>query len=338
MKTKNALFITLIMTAIFLVGCQRNTQSPGAAETAAQGSAKKSYIPTQNVIWVCTSTAGGNSDIFTRTMAEIVKTNNFAEKTIVVENRTDGGGTVGQRTVSQLKGIDADHTLLTFTTGDMPSILENTPLKIEDFKCIATLLRDKHIIYVTKNSKFKTFNDFVNALAKGEKIVIGGSKADDIMFYNLLKKTVDKNNNLSYLQYTATNEVAVAALGGHIEIAIGKPAVCTPYIENGDFFPVAIEGDSRSAAPYQDTPTLKELGYDAISFIQYRSIVGPKAMSDEAVAYWEEVFKKVSQSDDIMNNYVKKYLSELSFMDSTDTSTYYATAQKNTLESLGSKK
>lgn len=344
----------MVTLAAALTGCSGNgreetsnkiTQAPAsqadtaaAAQTDAEAASQEEnpesgtgYQPSKNITWVCTSSAGGNSDIFTRTMAEIAS--DITGNTIVCENNTDGGGTVGQRNVANLKGSDAEYTLLTFTTGDLPSLLQNSDLRLEDYQPIATLLSDLHMVYVPTGSRFKTFEDFVTTL-QTEKIVMGGSKGDDIMFYNLLKATIDPNDNLSYLQYTATNETAVAVLGGHVEIAIGKPAVCTAYIESGDFVPLAIEGDKRAAAPYEDTPTFNELGYGEISFIQFRSVFASKNMPAEAVEYWCNVFKKVSESEEINTNYANKYLSTVSFMDSQASYDYYSQAQENCMKLL----
>lgn len=340
----------MLIAALSLTACQTSTPketspsaSQPAAQTAAQGQAQEeaasdsvensdSYKPAKNITWVCTSSAGGNSDIFTRTMAEIAA--DVSGATIICENNTDGGGTVGQRNVANLKEGDAEYTLLTFTTGDLPSLLQNSDLRLEDYQPIATLLSDLHMVYVPTGSRFSSFEDFVSAL-QTEKIVMGGSKGDDIMFYNLLKATIDPNDNLSYLQYTATNETAVAVLGGHVEIAIGKPAVCTAYIESGDFVPLAIEGEQRAAAPYEDTPTFKELGYEDISFIQFRSIFASKNMPAEAVAYWCDVFRQVSEKEEIYTQYADKYLSTVSFMDSEDSYAYYQQAQDNCIKLLG---
>ena len=59
------------------------------------------YTPKGTVTWVCTSGAGGGSDIFSRKIAEIMTNENMVNgQTIVVSNETDGAGEVGRYKVA----------------------------------------------------------------------------------------------------------------------------------------------------------------------------------------------------------------------------------------------
>ena len=47
-------------------------------------------------------------------------------QTIVISNETDGSGEVGRNKVATMKAGDADYTLLTFNSGDLMPMVQNT--------------------------------------------------------------------------------------------------------------------------------------------------------------------------------------------------------------------
>ena len=67
------------------------TEAPAEAETEAPA-----WAPSGDVEWVVTSSAGGGSDIFTRMICDIMKTEGIVDQTFLVNNQTDGGGEVGR--------------------------------------------------------------------------------------------------------------------------------------------------------------------------------------------------------------------------------------------------
>ena len=46
-----------------------------------------------------------------------------------------------------------------------------------------------------------------------------------------------------------------------------------------------------------DVPTWKELGHDVV-FSSWRSMIGPKAMTPEQIAYWDAVVRKMIATED----------------------------------------
>ena len=53
--------------------------------------------------------------------------------------------------------------------------------------------------------------------------------------------------------------------------------------------------DARLPA-FKDTPTVKESGYELPKIPQVRGVIGPPNMPPDALAYWEDVLKRLSQS------------------------------------------
>lgn len=296
------------------------------------------FKPANRVTLLITTKPGSNHDIFSRTLGEAIKQLK-PPFTLMMVNKDDGGGAVGNRNVANLRpGSEADNTLLPFNIGDVPTTVDTTNLTMDDFRQLAGVVSEKHIFYTRSDSRFKTFQDFVDALAK-EPLVLAGGRGDDIMFFHSVKNGVDKNDNLSSLQTGGTNDTAVQVLGGHVEVGMGKQAILTPFIENGDFRPLAVEGDVRLDPPYQDVPTFTELGYPQIEFIQTRGIFGSKNMSDEAAAYWSSLILEAGKSEYFKKNYIDKFKASANLMDSEKATAAYHKAQEDAYASgFGKKK
>ncbi|MBB6480076.1 tripartite tricarboxylate transporter substrate binding protein [Spirochaeta isovalerica] len=260
------------------------------------------WTPQKVVEWVVTSSAGGGSSIFTQTITEIIKNEGLVDQNIVINYKTDGGGAVGRRMVSTMK--NEAHTLLTFNSGDLQPMVQMEGGDLDGLTPLAVMALDGQIILVNKNSEYKTINDIINALKNGKRMIMGGSKSDDEAIYNAMKKEV--GGDMEYLRSDSTGEALTQLLGGHVDMAIAKPAASFDLVKSGELLPVVAAGGSRFADPF-DAPTFKELGYD-IEFEIYRGIVGPADMPAAAVEFWTEVFRKVSQSDSWKNDYISKFL------------------------------
>ena len=88
---------------------------------------------------------------------------------------------------------------------------------------------------------------------------------------------------------------------------------------------------------FPDAPTFKELGKDFVYFMQ-RSVVGAPGMSDEAAAYYQELFKKVYDSPEWQEYRQKKSLWG-EFLTGQDLQGYWTTEleiHRAMLEKMGS--
>ena len=308
-----------------------------AGQTEAAGAAK-TFTPSKNIDWYVTSSPGGGSDIFTRTIIDIAVAENLLNgQNVVVQYKTDGAGEVGRLLVSQIKaGVQADHTLLTFNSGDLMPMVKNTANRFENFQPIAHMAVDKHLLFIGEYSKYKSFEEVMAALKRGERIVLGGSKGDDIACHAALIKEIGvTEDQFSYIAHDATSGAITAILGGHFDLLISKPAAASQYVEAGKLKPILALSTSRFPGNLNSAPTLSEFGYKNVEVPNWRSIVAPKSMSAEAVAYWTDVFKKVSETENWNKGYIEKQKLVPDYMDSETFRTYGMQFQKDYLASIG---
>ena len=283
------------------------------------------FTPSKSIHWMCTSSAGGGSDIFTRKIGDIMTAENLVNgQTIVVTNKTDGAGEVGRNEVATMKN-NADYQLLTFNSGDLMPMVQNTKNRAANFRILAIMAVDKQLLFKGQGAKYDKFEDVIAAVQNGEKVVIGGSKGDDIATYQALVAELGvSEDNLTYITYDSTGDAITAALGGHVEYVISKPAAASEYVEAGSLVPILAFSTERYTGNLADAPTLSELGYNDVEIPVWRGVAAPAAMSDEAAAYWSETLKTVSESDAWKTEYIEANKLIPNYMD-TATATEYVT-------------
>ncbi len=277
------------------------------------------WKPSRTVEFLVTSSPGGGSDLYTRTIAEIMKKHNLVDQTIIVVNQSDGGGEVGRTRVATAQD---DHLILAFMSGAIAGILQNTSLTMENFTPIAIMASDKHLMFTGEHSTYKSMQEVIDAAKKGTNVIVGGSKNDDVAVFNLLVKELGlPEDAMTYIIYDSTSEAITGLLGGHIELCIGKPASTLQYVLAGKMTPILAFSSERFSAPLDAAPTLSELGYKNVEFPLWRGIMGPGALSPEATAFYDKVMAKVSQTPE-WKAYMEKSMLVPMYMDAATAKQY----------------
>ena len=313
-----------------------------ACGTSSSGNTSGEFVPSTEINWIVTSKAGGGSDIYTRMISDIMTSEGMVSNTFVVENITDGAGEVGRLQVATTKaGKDANHTLLTFNSGDLMPMCLNTDNRVENFTPIAIMAVDKQLLFTGPGAKYATFADVLAAVQAGTKVVIGGSKGDDIATYEALIEELGVSADLlTYITYDGTGDAIVACLGGHIDLVMSKPAAASQYVAatnaSEHLEPILALSTERYGGNLANAPTLSEVGdYNDVEVPVWRGVVGPKNMTPEAAAFWSELLGKVSESDAWKTNYLEKNMLIGNYMTLEETQAYMAQFQADYLASIG---
>ena len=343
MKKVSALFVASAMTLALLSGCSGGSSTSGSASTsgsgAASGSEAAAFTPEGTVTWVCTSSAGGGSDIFSRQITEILGPNGLGlvDATMVVDNRTDGAGEIGRNYVATMREGDADVTLLTFNSGDLMPMCDNTDNRVENFTPLAIMAVDKQLMFKGEHTPYDTFADVIAAVEGGTAVTVGGSKGDDIATYEaLLAELGFTEHQMPYITYDSTSDAITALLGGHVDIVISKPAASSQYVEADRIQPILALANERYTGNLADAPTLSEVGdYENVEVPVWRGVVGPANMSDAAADFWSDVLGQVAESEQWVNNYLTPNMLISNYMDRETATEYMQQYQADYLASIG---
>ena len=338
MKKLMALSLAMLMT-LSLAAC-----GSGSSDVSEDGT----FTPTKTITWTCTSSAGGGSDIFSRKISEIMTNEDMVNgQTIMVSNETDGAGEVGRNKIATMKN-DADYNLLTFNSGDLMPMVTNTANRSSNFRILAIMAVDKQLLFSCGSTTGKTdyakaggdLTDFaaaIEAAKNGTYVVIGGSKGDDIATYNaLLEELGLTQDQMGYITYDSTGDAITAALGGHVEFVISKPAAASEDVTAGSLIPVLALSTERYTGNLADAPTLSEIGdYENVEVPVWRGVAAPAAMSDAAAAYWSEQLGKVAETDTWKNDYLEKNKLIGNYMDAAGATEYVTAYEKDFMAANG---
>jgi putative tricarboxylic transport membrane protein len=109
-----------------------------------------------------------------------------------------------------------------------------------------------------------------------------------------------------FVVYKSAGEALVALLGGDIDIVAGSLPNMPTHMQAGRIRAIGVSAPRRVGGAFAQVPTLKEQGFDAV-FTNWRSVIGPKNMRPEHIAYWERALAQVSQTADWKRDLERNY-------------------------------
>jgi putative tricarboxylic transport membrane protein len=271
--------------------------------------------------------AGGGADQIARFIQSVVEENSLTNRPLIPTNR--GGGSGAESLLHLNDTRDPDHTLMVtlnsfYTT---PIRQEGLGVDIETFTPVIMMGVDPFVLWVHKDSGIASFDDFIAKVREmdGEYVMGGtGTGQEDSIVIAYLASAYDLK--VKYIPFDGGGAVAKELAGQQIMATVNNPSEAKGFYEAGDVVPLLSFSDERMDA-YPDVPTLKEMGHD-FSYYNQRSIVGAPGMSDEAAAYYREVFGKVYDTDKWQGYLVSESMSPL-VMDEAETRAYWATQVQN---------
>ncbi|MEM1160128.1 MAG: tripartite tricarboxylate transporter substrate binding protein [Pseudomonadota bacterium] len=278
----------------------------GAAAMAVAGTAG-AWEPTKPVEFVIMAGKGGGADKMARLMQAIVEENNMASQPLVPVNKSGGSGA---EALVHMKGAkDPDHAIMVTLNSFFTTPLRQPGLDVDimQFAPIGRMAEDTFCLWVHKDSGIETFDQFLaTAKERGDKWVMGGTgkNSEDNIITDFLNNNYDLS--IKYIPYKGGGAVAKDLAGQQINSSVNNPSEALGFYESGDLNNLTCFTDERLAL-FPDVPTLKEQGGDFSYFMQ-RAVVGAPGMSEEALAYYNDLFQKVFDSEQWQSYRTKKAL------------------------------
>jgi len=300
---KYRIFIILPCTIVFLL--------------LLSGRSHAQKFLTKPIEFVCHAAVGGGSDIMARMMQAVIEKEKLCLQTVAVVNRSGGGGAIAFAYVAGKKGDP--HFWLTATTSFLTTpLLGKSKYTYRDFTALVNLAYDDFFITVRADSPYKTMKDLIaDAKKRPGQIRTGGTYAPgtDALISHLLERGAGVEFN--YIPFKSGGEAMVALLGGNLDMFYPNPGEALAQLEAKKVRILAVASEKRlEAAP--DFPTLRELGIN-VAFQQLRSIAAPKDIPQEAIRYYEELFRKLADSKLWREKYIKENMLTWDYQNSAKT-------------------
>ena len=287
-----------LMTSALVLGCA----------TVVVASPAIAWQPNKPIDFIIMAGKGGGADKMARLMQGIVEKESLAERPLVPVNKSGGSG--AEALMAAKGASDPDHTIMVTLNSFYTTPLRQPGLEVDvlTFAPVARMAEDTFLLWVHADTGITTFEQWLDvARDQGSKWVMGGtgSNSEDNIITDFL------NNNygldIKYIPYKGGGAVAKDVAGKQIHSSVNNPSEALGFYESGDMVPLVAFTDERLPM-FPDVPTLKEKGADFSYFMQ-RAVVGAPGMSDEALAYYTDLFTKVYNSADW-----QKYKSSKSLM------------------------
>jgi putative tricarboxylic transport membrane protein len=275
-----------------------------AIAATAAGAKEKVPYPADTVTLVTHSSPGGGTDVFLREMVNHL--GKYIDAEFVVENVRGGSGA---KAMAHLAAADTDGSVLYGTTPTYinTSLLSKPEKTYADLQPVANIFLDPQIVFVRKDSPFKTLAEIVEA-AKAEpgKIKFGvttpGSLDRQVMEQFKAVTGVDG----PVITHDGGGDLLIDVLNGTVDMGVGEIQELTGQLAAGEVRIIATYTEER-LAEHPDVPTAKEQGIDIV-VDKFRGLAGPKGMSEEAIAAWEKAIPMLLEDADFKKWYSQSSL------------------------------
>ncbi|MCX8281414.1 tripartite tricarboxylate transporter substrate binding protein [Phyllobacterium sp. 0TCS1.6C] len=299
------------------------------------------FEPTRPVEFVVTSGPGGGTDNFARTVQAIIGKHKLMKAPIVVTNKGGGSGAEG---FVYAAGYKADPYKLTFGTNNeylLPSVAE-VPYAPEDLTPVAAMALDEFLIWVNGQSEYADVKAFLDAAkAKPQAVQFGGSQSKDTD--QILVSSIGETTGAEfrYIPFKSGGEAGVQLAGGHIDANVNNPNENRGQWQAGMVKPLCVFRPDRfpksdavhDGKGWHDIPTCAEAGLGIDSYRMPRTVWLPGGVDAEAVAFYQDVLKKVSETPE-WAEYIAKTSQTAQFMAGDDFKSYQAKDRENVVKVL----
>lgn len=273
---------------------------PMAALAMTTSAQAQEWTPSRSIEFVAPANPGGGWDTLVRTVSRVLQEEQLAERNFAAINVPGGGGAVAWAQVARDSGNP--HKL--FATSP-PMIL--VPLAgasrydHTDFTPVARLITDYSIVLVSANSEYQTINDLFDALKDNPGLSVGGGSApgsmDHISMAGLASAAGLDASSVNYIPFSGGGDAMTNLMGGHIEAVITGAGESVGQLgEGSQLRALGVSSEERLGGALADVPTYQEQGVD-YTFDIWRGVMGTPDMPAEAVAYYEELFAEMLETD-----------------------------------------
>lgn len=273
------------------------------AASLACGTSHAEGWPQRPVRMVVPYTPGGGTDSITRIIAEKI-TQVDKDIQFVIENKPGAGGNIGMMQVARAKPDG-----LTMGMGQTSNLAINpvimSDMKFDatkDFTPVGVVAELPTVLVVKADSPYKSLADVIDAAKakpgqlKQALATLGtvGHLAGEMLSYKAGIKVLN-------VPYKGASPALTELIGGQTDYMFATPVSVINLIGDKDLRALAVTSSKRIAA-MPDVPTVAEQGYEGFNAVDWKMIVGPADMPQEAVDRVSKAFMQVSKDPE----YVKR--------------------------------
>ncbi|MGZ5036918.1 MAG: Bug family tripartite tricarboxylate transporter substrate binding protein [Usitatibacter sp.] len=274
-----------------------------AAASLALAVPAHAWEPTKSVEIVVAAGAGGASDQMARMMQAAIQKNNLMKAPVIVSLK---GGASGAEALMYMKSSpgDANKVLIAYSLIYMLPLSAKIPFDWRELTPVSVLALDEFVLWDNTTLPYKTTKEFIDAAKKADPVFkmggTGSKREDHVLTVFIEKKTGAK---FAYLPYKSGGEAATQLVGNHTASNVNNPSENLEVWRAGQVRALCVFSKERmqykakvtETMSWNDIPTCKEQGLD-VSYQMLRAMFLPGKVKPEELAFYEDLFKKVTQT------------------------------------------
>lgn len=257
------------------------------------GEAVAQQFPRRPISYVIPFAAGGESDITARLQQRLLE--EILGQRVLVTNKPGGGGALGWSELVTgrpdgytVTGINLPHTIV----GPMQN--PDSGYRTEDINPVYYFQNTPNVLFVPRNSQFRTLNDLIeHARRNPGAVTIGGSGSWSANHIGVIQMEKIANVKLTYIPFTGTGTAVPAALGGHVVALMSFTPMAVQYAN--EFRALAVATERRVEEILPGVPTFRELGFDIVGG-SYRGVGVPPNTPPDVIRVLENAFDRVNRN------------------------------------------
>ena len=298
---KKSLVLLIVFLMIFATACGQSeiAKDPEPKdngneqeEVATSDDSKVDEWPNQPINIMVPASAGGATDIFSRTLGEYITEETGAP--VVITNMSGLAGYEMVRT-QEPNGYNYAMAITGLLISKAQGDLEYGH---EAFDPVTSITADHTTgIIVRGDSPYETLGDLFDAIRADSQSVTGGISMTGYPYLYMLAIEDALDLDLYCVDAGNSAERNTALLGGQVDFIISNAAVTKPYLESGDFRYLGIASAERNDF-IPDVPTFKELGFDLVFPGQAAYVVAPKGTDPQILEKFNSILCKIFERED----------------------------------------
>src|SRR5437016_1058532 len=263
------------------------------------GAAAAQEYPAKPVRVVVPYVAGGNADIWARTLAQ--KLTEGLRQAFVVENKPGANGGIGSEFVA--KSAPDGYTLLAVASGPIvvnPVLYAKVPYDpVRDFAPVAQCAVYQYVLVTRTDAPYKSIADLVaaarakpGALAYGSTGIGGGNHLAAELF------GLASGTRFNHIPYKGSAPALADLLGGQLTFMFDTVITSVPQIRAGKLRAFAVSSAKR-ASSLPEVPTMQEAGFAGFDMSQWQGVLAPAGTPRPVVQRLNAEIAKAMHAPDV---------------------------------------